>query len=372
MTNRQLFVFVESNGLHAWLIDFVDYMSARDIQISLVTLQKKGQLHEYLKDRDSISTLSLQSNFIQFIKQIIRIWRSRNAQIYVLGHKPMILATFINCLLRIRLTFNYVQQTDYFTMMRTSSQVSMKIKGVIHERISFWYLKRADSIQSVSLDTYAKLLSVGVRKNRIFHCALGVDFDRLERTLLLPLMGPFDFSTFSPFILSIGRLVQEKRHDFTIKVFQSFHAIFPDYHLVIVGEGPLRKHLDNLIVELNLQKYVHLIGWQEAIGKLLTNCSIFIHSAYTEGYASVQAEARYFDTHIVSTPTGVALDLFHSGDSLIEIAFRDTIEGNRNLWLKQIESGLVHKRSPSRPPEILKSHATNHVFYQLFRHFQSI
>ena len=53
--------------------------------------------------------------------------------------------------------------------------------------------------------------------------------------------------------ITMGRLSPEKGQDNLIKAFGQFQQNFPNSKLYILGEGPLRRDLENLIAELKLR-----------------------------------------------------------------------------------------------------------------------
>jgi glycosyltransferase involved in cell wall biosynthesis len=63
-------------------------------------------------------------------------------------------------------------------------------------------------------------------------------------------------------VIAVGRLIEKKGFSDLIFAFADVVQDNPKFKLMIVGEGPLRKHLNELIRRLTLENYVHLLGWQ--------------------------------------------------------------------------------------------------------------
>lgn len=61
-------------------------------------------------------------------------------------------------------------------------------------------------------------------------------------------------------LVSVGRLVHRKGQDRLIEALPLILAKIPNAHLLLVGEGPHRKHLEQLIEKLNVKEHVTLIG----------------------------------------------------------------------------------------------------------------
>ncbi|MGI9144549.1 MAG: glycosyltransferase family 4 protein [Candidatus Planktophila sp.] len=61
-------------------------------------------------------------------------------------------------------------------------------------------------------------------------------------------------------IISVGRLVHRKGQDKLIEAMPMIIKRIPNAHLLLVGEGPYRGHLENLVRKLNLQENVTFAG----------------------------------------------------------------------------------------------------------------
>ncbi len=61
-------------------------------------------------------------------------------------------------------------------------------------------------------------------------------------------------------LISVGRLVHRKGQDKLIEAMPAIIAQIPQAHLVLIGEGPYRKHLSQLVSSLNVSSHVSFIG----------------------------------------------------------------------------------------------------------------
>jgi glycosyltransferase involved in cell wall biosynthesis len=94
-------------------------------------------------------------------------------------------------------------------------------------------------------------------------------------------------------IIAIARLVKLKNLDMLVKAFARIHAQHADTSLLIVGEGPERKHLQNLIDALALSECAVLAGYRSDVGALLKGAYVFAMPSDSEGLPITHLEAMY-------------------------------------------------------------------------------
>ncbi|MBS4200641.1 CDP-glycerol glycerophosphotransferase family protein [Bacillus sp. FJAT-49732] len=101
--------------------------------------------------------------------------------------------------------------------------------------------------------------------------------------------------------VTMGRLSPEKGQDNLIKAFGKFHKKHPNSKLFILGEGTLKRQLNSLIRDLNLNESVHLLGQVEDPFPFLKKCDCFVLSSHYEGQPMVLLEAMTLGMKIIAT-----------------------------------------------------------------------
>ncbi len=116
-----------------------------------------------------------------------------------------------------------------------------------------------------------------------------------------------------PTVVALGRLTEKKCPEALVYTAHLVLKQFPEAHFHILGDGPLRPRVENLILKLRLEDSVTLHGAVDHHAALqqLTNATIFIQHSVTssngdqEGFPVAIAEALGMGIPVVST--------FHSG-----------------------------------------------------------
>lgn len=135
-------------------------------------------------------------------------------------------------------------------------------------------------------------------------------------------------------IISVGRLAPQKNFPMLIQAFANLKDEFPDWQLLILGEGPLRDSLQ-LTIE-NLQFFdkrsgeaertdrVLMPGRSEHVIDELRKSKLFCMSSNAEGMSNALIEAMCVGLPVVSTDVCGAKELLQNPDSGIIVPVGDT------------------------------------------------
>ena len=101
-------------------------------------------------------------------------------------------------------------------------------------------------------------------------------------------------------LLAVGRLSEQKGFDYLLKAFSGLVAIYQDWDLVILGEGPLRESLESQIQTYGLEKRVYLPGRAGNVGDWYQRADLFVMSSRYEGFPMTLVEAMAYGCAVVS------------------------------------------------------------------------
>lgn len=93
-------------------------------------------------------------------------------------------------------------------------------------------------------------------------------------------------------LLHIGRFQEVKNHSFLIEVFDEFQKENSSARLILVGEGPLKKKMQEKAYELGLEGRIIFTGLRTDTASLYCAADIFVMPSLYEGLPLVLVEAQ--------------------------------------------------------------------------------
>lgn len=131
------------------------------------------------------------------------------------------------------------------------------------------------------------------------------------------------------YIIMVSRLDNvQKDFDTLIKAFKIVNQKRKNIKLYLLGEGPDREKIENMIKDEDLQEYIKLLGVKKNPYPWIKNSKLLVHSSRYEGLPTVLIEALILNKIIISSdcPTGPR-EILDNGKygSLVEVGDYDSM-----------------------------------------------
>ena len=114
---------------------------------------------------------------------------------------------------------------------------------------------------------------------------------------------------------TVGRLVPVKGHSILIEALNILHKSNPNVLLLLVGDGPLRGHLEAVVKRLGLERAVIFAGHQEQSYDFINMMDIFVLSSLHEGVPMVLLEAFALKRPVIASGVGGIPEVMAHGTS---------------------------------------------------------
>lgn len=177
-------------------------------------------------------------------------------------------------------------------------------------------LKRCDAIVSVSKDGAAALRNyVGSGSiNTVIYNGIGPhrveiseDFSRRQKRALL------NFTDDEKILLTVAQFEPWKDHKTLLQAFHNVKKAFPLARLYLVGDGSLRREVEDMIDLLGLCDAVKLGGLRSDIAELMAMADLFVLSSNNEGLPITLLEAAAAGLPFIATAVGGVSEIYEAG-----------------------------------------------------------
>jgi glycosyltransferase involved in cell wall biosynthesis len=198
-------------------------------------------------------------------------------------------------------------------------------------RLRGTFLRHANAIFAVSRFCKGEIVSrFGINPERVWLVSNGVDLATFRA-------GQCDRSRLSQeirnrrIVLAVGRLYRRKGHEELLRALPAVLARVPDAHCVIVGDGPLSKHLRDVAADVGVVDqctFLRNLGLPDLVN-LYRCCEVFVLPCQTladgdtEGFGLVFLEANACGAPVVAGAAGGTVEAVDDGRTGLLIDGRD-------------------------------------------------
>lgn len=206
------------------------------------------------------------------------------------------------------------------------------IKGKAFTRLNLSVLKKPDHYFAISKRFTDMMTELGVASDKITTIFNGIDFSlplkrEISREELK--LSPNDFV-----IVMVARLDPVKRHKLALEAIEEAVKHYPEIKLLIVGDGPIRNQIQELITAKGLNEHVRLLGHQENADAFYHVADITLLTSQTESFPLVLLESARANTPVITTDVGGVRDM------IPESSYGFIVNGEKSELVTAIKKAL--------------------------------
>lgn len=179
---------------------------------------------------------------------------------------------------------------------------------------SYKYIDKIVAVSNNTKDSVAQIKEEYKKK-------IDIILDILDPKMINKMAEEHQMIEFDPSkinILTVGRLVSAKAYDKAIEVARLLKDYGYNFKWFVIGDGPDRGKLQELINEYNLNDYFVLLGKRLNPYTYMKNCDIYVQTSVKEGFGLTVSEAKILKKPIVCTNFPTAKEIInHEEDGLI-------------------------------------------------------
>lgn len=335
---------LRKGGAERVLVNLADYLAENGYQVTMVTqYQKENEYPLNPKVKRVISDISGEEvtksrilNFVRRFRKLKGIWKRE---------KPEVILSFIG-------------KNNILAILTSLGLVSAVAVSVRSEPAREYYNK------------WMRFMA-----RNLFYAADGVILQTKECFSFFPkrirkkaviLRNPINTAFFKKryegerdkTIVTVGRVDENKNHRMLIQAFAGLTEEFPDYKLIIYGDGEQRKPLLKLVEQMDLQERVLLPGNVENVPEMIYKAGVFVLSSNKEGMPNALIEAMIMGLTVVSTncPCGGPAELIDHGVNglLTPVGDVKKMKDNLQILLNDLQKSEELGRNAAKTGDIYR------------------
>jgi L-malate glycosyltransferase len=126
-----------------------------------------------------------------------------------------------------------------------------------------------------------------------------------------------------PTFVHVGGFTFEKNHSGLINIFENLKLQFPAAHLWLIGDGPLRPDIEELVSSKNLRASVTFFGFVKNPMRFVAAADVLLMTSIIEGLPAVIMEAMLCRCPVVTYDTGGVSEVIENRKTGFVVAIND-------------------------------------------------
>lgn len=330
-------------GAERVLVDLANKLSnEKEYDITIFTIYSKGELEKQLDEK-----VKLKSIYNVQYNELTNIQKRFIIPIKILLEKGRIYRKYIKDKYDIEIAFLEGPITRIFSTGKEKNKkiawihndiskvfgtgIKANIKKAIDEKI-YNKFKKLIFVSKDNLEKFQEQYENDSEKQVIYNY---IDSERIIEKSNETI--PEEINEKEVNLVTVARLVQQKGLDRFIKVHSKLKKEGINHNLYIIGEGPERENLEEIIDKENCKETVKLLGAKQNPYPYIKNATYFCLLSNYEGYPMVLLEAKILCKKIIITDTSAkeVLQDYKAGE-ILENSEQGIYNGLKRILEKEI------------------------------------
>lgn len=328
MKGRVLFLATVDITIYAFLIPYMKLLNSLGYNVEIACADT-GTTGKIEKEGFIVYSLPFSRNplSIKNIKAFFVLLKLMKKQKYIMVHTHTPIASFLG---RIAGKIAKIPKIVYTAHGFHFHEYGSKLKNFLYFKLEKFAGKFTDVLITINTDDYktAKERNLIPNGRIVFIKGVGVDvgsinsdvFTNRKRVFLRELKLA---NIKKPILVSVGRLASEKHFDQVIEALNSVKKNGKSFRCFIIGDGPQKSYLNNIIQKLNMPDEIILIGYSNRVFDFLNISSVFVFTSSREGLPVSVMEAMAMEKPIIAYNIRGVRDLVEDGINGFLVTFGD-------------------------------------------------
>lgn len=296
---------LSGGGAERVVCQLSSYLVKKNYEVEILTVSESGRPYS-LDERVSIKSLDSEK---KSMNRVLRIFQKlMSLRRYVIQNETDVYVAFLTYSIAAMALMRRIVKVPIIA----SSRNDPSLYPFTMKKILMWAIKRVDGVvnQTTEIDEYFKKC-IAMKSSTVIPNAISSEFK--------PYYGKREKK-----IVTAGRFNKQKNIPLLLNSFARLSKEYPDYRLVIYGEGILKTEYIDIAKELGILDQVDFPGYVSNVSEKMKDAAMFVLPSDYEGISNALIEAMATGIPCIST---------------------DSLGGGSRMLIKDHENGLLVPRS---------------------------
>ncbi|MGI6226960.1 MAG: glycosyltransferase family 4 protein [Peptococcales bacterium] len=235
---------------------------------------------------------------------------------------------------------------------------------LIYYTIEKWLSRYTDVLITINQEDFNRAKNCLLAKSVEYLPGVGLDIDKFNRLVVdrKSKRKEVGLPDNAFVVLSVGELNKNKNHETIIKAIAKLNNT--NIHYVICGRGLLEDYLRCLVIELHLERQVHLLGFRNDVGEIYKISDIFAFPSQREGLGMAALEAMACGLPLITSNVHGIVDYSTDGKTGYTYNPKD-IDGFASAISKLFTDRITIEKMCSENISLVKKYDINQVISKL-------
>lgn len=304
---------ISGGGAEKVLRNLVNNMDQSQFEITVQTINDQVNAAELLKDGIRYKTINRFKK--RFLNRIYQYWIRLCAELKILY--PLYIKDDYD------IEVAYLECGPTKIIASSTNKRAVKIAWVHCDFSKKREMQEAEKKIRKQYNKYDKIVCVSQDVEFGFHEVLGPDFITIvlknvidEKEIIVKAEEILEWQPKTEIknLLAVGRLSSEKNYAYLLETCGKLKNAGYQFHLNVLGDGPERNNLEEIVKKLELEDYVSFRGFTKNPYPWIKKSDYLVCSSEYEGSSTVVQEALILGTIVVTTPCGGMKDLLGNNE----------------------------------------------------------
>lgn len=305
---------LNGGGAERVMLTLAKYFAAQGHRVDMVLARAEGALLPLLSP--TVRLVDLQSGLRNWGLAGLAVSATLRLAAYLRREKPDALLSTLTGANLVAVTASKLVGRSGRLVLREATTLK-NLKNHVRLWLMQWLYPLADKIVVLNEVMRQEMISVvGILPEKLVSIPNPVDIDFICSQAKIDLDHPWFLPGNPPVIIGIGRLNPPKDFKTLISAFAELRLKGVDARMVILGDGPLKIELENLVKYLKFETEIIFPGFDNNPYRWLSRSKLFVLSSLWEGQPNAVLEALALGKPVVITNYDSSVQAFSKNKSV--------------------------------------------------------